>query len=208
MFVFYDDVQYDKRGWRNRNRIKTPHGVKWLTIPVHSKGAQTKNIPINNIKICWDQPWNLDHWKAVQQSYSKAPYFDHYQETLGALYRLKYEYLADLIIEFSKTMAHLLGISNTRLLRSSELENITGTKSDRLINICKKLGATHYISGPSAKNYIDNEKFRQEGIALEYMDYDYPEYHQLYPPYEPHISIIDLLFMTGPDALKYIISDD
>ena len=78
LFIFYDDVQYDKRGWRNRNQIKTPKGKQWLTIPVHSHGAQTENIPINQIRIVWDNPWSENHLKALQHSYAKAPHFDPY----------------------------------------------------------------------------------------------------------------------------------
>ena len=204
LFVFYDDVQYDKRGWRNRNQIKTPHGKQWLTIPVYSRGAQTQNIPIYQIRIVSENPWNEIHLKAIQQSYSKAPYFERYQPLLETFYRRRAEFLADFTVEFSIALARELGNTHTRFLRSSEIRGINGQKTDRLIQILQAVGATHYISGPSAQDYIEREKFDRAGIALEYMQYNYPEYPQLYPPFDPQVSILDLLFMTGPHAPQYI----
>lgn len=204
LFIFYDDVQYDKRGWRNRNQIKTPQGKQWLTIPVFSRGAQSESIPINHIRIVWDKPWNQDHWKALQYSYRKAPYFDHYTPLLAEYYQRRDEYLADFTIEFTVALARELGITHTSFIRSSEITGIDGQKTDRLIQILQSVGATHYISGPAARDYIDDAKFEIAGISLEYMEYDYPEYPQLYPPYDPHVSILDLLLMTGADAMQYI----
>jgi hypothetical protein len=204
LFVFYDDVQYDTRGWRNRNRIKTPDGSQWLTIPVNAHGAQTKHIPINQIKIAWDRPWNQEHLKALQHAYSKAPFFSRYYPLLEKYYQNSHdEYLADFTINMTITLAHELGINHTQFVRSSEY-NAPGTKTDHLINVLLKVGADHYISGPSARDYIETDKFEQAGIKLEYMAYNYPAYNQLYPPYDPQVSILDLLFMTGPDALNFI----
>jgi hypothetical protein len=206
VFVFFDDVQYDKRGWRNRNQIKTPRGKQWLTIPVHSKGAQTDHIPINQIKISWDSAWNEDHWNMLQASYRKSPYFQRYASFLLEFYERHDVLLADFTIDLTIALARQLGILNTRFLRASSLQT-AGAKTDRLISVLKGIGADHYISGPSAQDYIDPEKFVQAGIRLEYMGYNYPEYPQLYPPFDPQLSILDLLFMTGPDALHYITGD-
>jgi hypothetical protein len=208
LFIFCDDVQYDKRGWRNRNQIKTGQGKQWLTIPVYNKGAQVENIPIKNIRICWDRLWNEEHWKAIRFSYVKAPYFKTCAEFLEPFYRQKPEFLADFTIDLTIKLASQLGISHTRFMRSSELEGITGQKTDRLINTLTAVNATHYISGPSAQDYIDEDKFAAAGITLEYMNYDYPVYPQLYPPYDPYVSILDLLFMKGPEALDFIISKE
>ncbi len=207
IFVFYDDVQYDKRGWRNRNRIKTPHGLKWLTIPVHSRGAQTHSIPIHQIRICWDTPWNEEHWRTIEYAYHKAPYFEQYAAHLYPHYARQEQMLADFTIELTKKIAALLGITSTRFLRSSALQ-AQGRKTDRLIAILQQVGADHYLSGPSAQNYIEADKFHAAGISLEYMRYNYPPYEQLYPPYEPHVSILDLLFMTGPAAGSYIFTQE
>jgi len=203
LFIFYDDVQYDKHGWRNRNRIKTRQGGLWLTIPVHSKGVVVEDIPINQIEIAWEQPWSDRHWRAIQQNYSKAPYFKMYAPWLEEVFQRRPARLADFTIPLMIEIAQKLGICQTRFLRSSELQS-SGSKTDRLISILTQVGVDHYISGPSASNYIENEKFQAAGIRLEYMEYHYPEYSQLYPPYDPFVTTLDLMFMTGPEAHRYI----
>ena len=205
LFIFYDDVQYDKHGWRNRNRIKTPFGVRWLTIPVHSSGAITNNIPINQVEVDWNQDWCEKHWQTIRQSYLKAPFFNDSEKLVAGFFSGRPNLLADFTIETTITLTRKIGIETTKFLRSSEMVGITGKKTERLINILKSVEATHYISGPSAQNYIDETEFQNAGIELEYMKYDYPPYPQLYPPYDPQVSIIDLLFMTGNNALDYII---
>jgi hypothetical protein len=202
LFIFYDDVQYDKNGWRNRNRIKTSQGLQWLTIPVHTKGSVPESTPINKIKISWEKPWALHHWRGIQFAYKKAPFFSQYKEYFSDVFSRKPESLADFTIETTIEISRLLGITHAKFVRSSELPDIEGTRTDRLISILKNVGADHYISGPSAKDYIEKEKFEGAGIELEYMNYDYPEYEQLYPPYESQVSIIDLLFMQGNNALN------
>ena len=207
LFIFCDDVQYDKRGWRNRNRIKTHQGSMWLTIPVLSKGAQLQHLPINQIRICWDKDWNHDHWCSIQHAYRKAPYFEAYAPLLERYFSTRVERLVDFTIPLTLALAEVLQITSTQFLVSSQIPGVQGTKDDRLLSILKVVGGTHYITGPSAKDYIREEKFQEAGISLEYMVYDYPEYNQLYPPYDPFVSILDLLFMTGPEALSYIISN-
>ncbi len=203
LFIFYDDVQYDKHGWRNRNRIKNRQGGQWLTIPVHSKGVVIEEIPIHQIEIAWEQPWNVQHWRAIQQNYSKAPYFKLYAPWLEEVYQRKPARLADFTIPLMMEIAQELGICQTRFLRSSELK-ASGSKTDRLISILTQVGIDHYISGPSASSYIETEKFQAAGIKLEYMEYNYPQYPQLYPPYDPFVTVLDLMFMVGPDAPHYI----
>jgi len=204
VFVFYDDVQYDKHGWRNRNRIKTAQGTNWLTVPVLSAGVVSGNVPINRVRINWARPWNERHLATLRQTYAKAPYFSRYEPLLTEFYQSKVELLADFTIETTIALARELGITATRFVRSSELEDISGTKTDRLLSILRGLGATHYISGPSAGEYLDDEKLAAAGITLEYMTYDYPPYPQLYPPYDGQVSILDLLFMTGDKAREFI----
>ncbi|MCL5612344.1 MAG: WbqC family protein [Chloroflexi bacterium] len=199
LFVFYDDVQYDKHGWRNRNQIKTAQGKQWLTIPVHSAGA-TQGVAIKDVIIDWSKPWARNHIKALTISYSRAPHFKKYLPLLESFYERRDEYIAEFTIETTIILARELGIYHTRFMRSSELSGIEQQRTDRLIQILKQVGGTHYISGPSAKEYIEPEKFSDAHISLEYMQYDYPEYPQLYPPFDPHVSILDLLFMTGSQA--------
>ncbi len=207
LFVFYDDVQYDKNGWRNRNRIKTSQGLQWLTIPVRTKGSVVEGIPINRIEVSWDKPWNLHHWRAIQFAYRKTPFFDEYKDFFEDMYSRQPILLADFTIQTTIELARIIGITHTKFMRSSELIGIEGEKTDRIISILEHVGADHYISGPSAREYIEVEKFQYAGIQLEYMRYDYSEYNQLYPPYEPQVSIIDLLFMTGSRALQYIVGE-
>ena len=205
LFIFYDDIQYDKHGWRNRNQIKTAQGKQWLTIPVHSHGV-TEGIPIKDVRIDWSKPWAKNHLKALTFSYNKAPYFKKYFPLIDSFYARHDETLADFTIATTEAITRALGILSTRFMRSSEILGINGQKTDRLIQILSKVGAKHYISGPSAHNYIEQDKFDAAGIALEYIKYDYPEYEQLYPPFEPFVSVLDLLFMNGERALDYIVN--
>ena len=206
VFVFYDDVQYDKHGWRNRNRIKTSNGTVWLTIPVKKKGAVQNHTPINEIYIDWSRDWLRKHWRTIEQAYDKAPFYELYMSFLKNTYDRHFDKLADLTIELTILIAKALGIAQTKFISSSSL-NVSGTKTGRLLEILKQVGATHYISGPAAKNYLDEAKLLNAGISIEYMVYQYPIYPQLYPPYDPQVSILDLLFMKGPESAKYIWQD-
>ena len=203
VFVFYDDVQYDKNGWRNRNRLKFPTGVQWLTIPVKARGNITEHIPINQVKVLWDKPWNKNHRQTIHFGYSKAPYYKTYAPLLDQFYCQEPEFLADFTVDTTIALARELGIEKTRFLRSSALP-ATGAKSDRLLEILVPLGVTHYISGPSARAYMELDKFAAAGIDVEFMQYDYPEYPQLHTAFEPQVSILDLLMMVGPEAPRYV----
>lgn len=203
LFIFYDDVQYDKGGWRNRNQIKTAQGKQWLTIPVHSRGV-TSGIPIREVEIDSSKPWAQKHLKTLSIAYARAPFFKMYTPLLERFYSREDAWLADFSIETTITLARELKIQDTRFMRSSEIPGISGQKTDRLIEILSRVGADHYISGPSAQAYIEKEKFDAAGITLEYMKYDYPEYPQLHGAFDPHVSILDLLFMTGRDASQYL----
>jgi hypothetical protein len=204
VFIFYDTPQYDKHGWRNRNRIKTLTGTQWLTIPVLAKGNITTHVPIKDVLCDPKQNWSRKHWATLKQVYGKAPYFPRYAPLLERFYAGQPQLLADFTIEITVALARELGLDKTRFVRSSELQVPEATKTDALLVMLHEVRATHYISGPSAKDYIEEDKFRAAGIGLEYMAYQYPEYEQLYPPFDPYVSILDLLFMVGLDAPKYI----
>lgn len=203
LFVFYDDVQYDRRGWRNRNIVKSPQGPLWLTIPVRARNNQIAHTPINTIEMDGDA-WAGRHLATLRHLYARAPHFEELQPQLEHLYAAPPPLLADFTIALTIALAARLGIHTTRYVRSSEL-GVTGTKTDRLVNVLRKVGASHYLSGPSARDYIDEKLFEDSGIALEWMTYDYPEYPQLYPPYDPHVSVLDLLFMTGDRAGEHLL---
>ncbi len=203
VFVFYDDAQYDRHGWRNRNRIKTPNGPQWLTIPLKSVGAEWKRATISDMEISWDREWNQKHFESLRHSYSKAPFFNRYQPMLERWYRERPETLADFTISTTIELAHELGIRHTRFVRSSSL-GACGARTNRLLQILQTLGATNYISGPAAKDYLEPDKLNAHGITVEWMLYEYPGYPQLYPPFHPQLSILDLLVMTGTSAGTYI----
>lgn len=203
IFVFYDCVQYDNRGWRNRNRIKTAQGLHWLSIPVNAKGAQTHATPIKDISIVWDSLWSKKHMDTLRRNYAKAPFYQRYASLLEEYYARHDEKLADFTCDLIVALARELGLNKTQFLRSSALP-AHGAKTDRLLSILTHLGATHYISGPSARDYIDAEKFAAAGVTLEYLSYNYPEYPQLHGAFESQLSVLDLLFNTGPEAPQYI----
>ena len=204
-FVFYDDVQYDKHGWRNRNRIKTPNGSQWLTIPTRSKGNVEQQRTIHEVEIDSHSPWSRKHLASLRQAYQRAPFYAEWEPFLTSIYASPPPHLASFAIDITIELARRLGLAHTRFVRSSEL-GIPGYRTDRLVAITQHLGCDRYVSGPSARDYLDEPRFAAAGITLEYMQYDYPDYPQLYPPFDPKVTILDLLFMTGPDAPKYIWS--
>jgi len=203
VFVFYDDVQYDKHGWRNRNRVKTAQGTRWLTIPVLHKGNVAQHTPVNQIRVNPDDDWERRHWQTLRQSYARAPFFERTAALVEPFYSRKVDLLADFTIDLTVALAGQLGLGDRRFLRASSL-GVAGEKTDRLLAILAKVGATHYVSGPSARAYLDEAAFAAAGIGLEYMSYDYPAYQQLHGAFDPQVSILDLLFMQGPQAPAFI----
>jgi hypothetical protein len=205
LFVFYDDVAYDARGWRNRNRVKTPQGTRWLTIPVCTKGTRSQLAPACTIEINWDRQWNRKHFSTLRYSYRGAPYFADYEPLLQEFYARNDTYLVDFTIDFAVALSRELGIQNTQFIRASQLE-VGGRKTERLLQILRRVGATEYLTGPAARDYLHEKRLADAGIGVAYMHYDYPEYEQRYPPFDPYVSVLDLLFMTGRSAPSYIWS--
>ena len=200
-FVVYDDMQYTKRDWRNRNLIKTPSGTKWLTIPVEVKGKFFQKI--NETKIS-DAGWNKEHWDIIQQNYKKAPFFKDYKDIFEDLYlNANSVYLTEINFRFIKTICEILKI-DTRFHFSSDFD-LEEDRTERLVSICKKLEATNYYSGPAAKAYMNESVFQKAGVNVNYFDYsNYPEYKQLHEPFDHSVSIIDLIFNTGVNAKSFL----
>lgn len=200
-FVFLEDVQYTEHDWRNRNRIVTKDGVKWITVPInHSNkiGQRIYEAEIND-KINWQRK----HYNAFQLNYARTPYFKEYNWILEDIYKQKkWDKISDFNIYSTKLIARELGIK-TQFVNSLDLK-VEGTKDDRIIEICKNLNSTYYLSGPAAKSYINPEKFKDEGIELDYIKYEYPKYKQLHEPFNHYVTILDLIFNCGPDAPYYI----
>jgi hypothetical protein len=202
-FILFDDMQYTRRDWRNRNKIKTPDGPKWLTIPVEVKGKYFQAIKDTVIS---DPEWNHKHWRSIVHNYSKARYFNEYKDLLEELYLGSNDKsLSQINYRFLIAICEILGIT-TKVSWSMDY-CLTEGKTERLIDLCKQADATEYLSGPAAKGYINEDLFKKEGIALRFMDYSgYPEYNQLYPPFDHYVSIVDLIFNEGPDAQKFMRS--
>lgn len=201
-FVLYDDMQYTKNDWRNRNKIKTQNGLQWLSIPVRQESLHQK---INETKII-DAKWNVNHWRSLSQSYAKAPYFKAYKERFEALFlEEKSECISDINRHFIDAINAMLGIT-TKIYDSREFVLAEG-KSERLLALCQELGATTYLSGPAARDYLDESIFETAGIGVEWMDYSgYKEYHQLFPPFEHGVSVIDLILNEGENAKNFLKS--
>lgn len=200
-FILFDDTQFTKRDWRSRNRIKTPQGPLWLTVPVQTKGRYLQAIKDTQVS---DPGWAESHWKSIATHYARAPHFGAYREALEQLFRgCQAERLSDVNRWFIEGLCGMLGI-HTRLTWSMDYDVIPG-KTERLVSLCLQAGATEYLSGPAARDYIDPALFDAAGVALSYADYsNYPEYPQLYPPFDHQVSVIDLILSTGPDAMSYM----
>lgn len=199
-FIFYDDVQFTKNDWRNRNKIKTAEGAKWLSIPC---GASISRL-ICEVQLN-DTKWQKEHWQRINECYSKAPYFNLYKDFFEDFYLAKqWNNLSELNHYLIKEIAiSFLGIKT--VFGDSRLYNLQGRSGERVIELLKKTEATTYLSGPAAKAYLSEGFFTNTGITLEWMDYnDYPEYNQLYKPFDHYVSIIDLLFNAGPASINYI----
>jgi hypothetical protein len=200
-FILYDDTQYTKNDWRNRNLIKSPSGKKWLTIPVT---VQNLHQNINEVTIA-DRQWPVRHWNSIQNDYRRAPHFLDYRDRFEDLYlNTNSTRISQVNHRFLVAIFDILAVT-TKLTWSTDYGSIAGKRSERVVNLCAAAGATHYLSGPAGKAYIQPEQFAAAGIELEYMDYaGYPEYPQLYPPFDHAVSIIDLILMCGPDSPHYI----
>lgn len=202
-FIFYDDRQYTKNDWRNRNRIKTPEGAQWLTIPISQSGRHGQRI---DEATASDLRWPAKHWKAIAQNYSRAPAFDEYADLFEQLYAsINDPHLTVINGTFLRAICKVLGIPTT-FSHSSDYP-AEGKRSERVLSLCRAAGATRYLSGPRARGYLDESLFREAGIEIEYIDYShYPEYPQLYPPFDHAVTILDLIFNVGEDAQRYLRS--
>lgn len=202
-FILLDDVQYTRRDWRNRNIIKTANGVQWITIPVEVKGKYLQKI--NETRVS-DPEWGKKHWASIVHSYSRARCFSRIAPALEPLFTENREqYLSRINFRFIETICGLLGIT-TRISWSTDYEHEEG-RNERLMSLCKSVGATRYVSGPSAKGYMDETLWNGNGIAVSFIDYsDYPRYTQLYGEFQHGVTILDLLLNEGADAPRYMKS--
>ncbi|MFA6030756.1 MAG: WbqC family protein [Elusimicrobiota bacterium] len=202
VFVLYDDVQYDKNGWRNRNRIKTPTGPQWLTVPVSFDFSA--HPAINAVRINNQTDWRRKHLLSLRQNYSQAAFFRDYVGIFEEAYARSWEKLVDLDLHLLRELAGALGLGHKRVLLSSSL-GIPGERVERLINTCKHLGADTFYEGAAGRDYMHPSDFAAHGITLEFQDYAHPTYRQLHGAFIPYLSVVDLLFNCGRDSLDILI---
>ena len=202
LFVFLDDVQFRKKGWQNRNRIRINDGTTLLSIPVH-----THSYPkINEVTIDNEKNWSIRHKKSILYNYARAPYFDEIKDFIESIFEKKFQYLVDLNTEIIKFIMNELEIKS-KIVFSSELE-ISKKGSDRVIDICKAVGADHYITGTFwAESNLRVEEFKKSNIDIEFQKFQHPIYKQIHGEFIPEMSIIDLLFNEGRKEAKKILQN-
>jgi hypothetical protein len=202
-FILYDDMQYTRRDWRNRNQIKTPQGLLWLTVPVAVKGKYLQSIRETEIP---ESEWAEMHLKAFIQNYRRAPHFEEIFNLINPIYKLTHVNLSELNRNLNELVCNYLDIK-TKISNSWDYKLIEG-KTERLVDLCVQSGASEYISGPAAKDYVVKELFEENEIKLTWFDYKgYPEYPQLWGTFIHGVSVLDLLFNTGKEAKNYLIKN-
>lgn len=202
--VILDHVQFEKNSFTNRNKIRTREGAAMLTVPLKTKGL-FGDLSIDTIRVA-DESWKVKHLKSIQNNYSKAKYFKHYEPVLTELFSKNYDKLIDVILPMNEWLIQELNI-RTKIIRSSEM-NIQGTKNELVLNICRSLNAKTYLSGPFGRDYLDLDSFHNSGIKVDFHDYRHPVYPQLYEGFEPYMTILDLLLNHGKESINYLNSDN
>ncbi len=203
-FVFLDTVQFEKRSWQQRNRLKTPNGLQWLTVPVISRGKREQRI----VEVEIGEEFWRDHLRSIEMNYRRAPFFECYYGAVSELMQSASSgsNLATLTITLLRWFAEVMGIQ-TPMLRSSELP-VQGKRTELLADICESLGATTYLSALGSAEYLVNELsvMAERGIVVEFQHYEHPVYRQLFPPFQPYACALDLLLNEGENALAIIRS--
>jgi len=205
VFVFHDNVQFEKQSWQQRNRIKTSQGGQWLSVPVYQSSTQTI-IEVSIVQIGTIADWRRKHWKSLATSYQKAPFWSTYGPVLEEVYQRKWEKLSELNIHLIHLFSRWLGLSS-RVVRASELPSLPLARAERLVALCKMFEADVYLSPAGSRSYLESDElFQKNGISLVFQQYDHPEYPQLHGGFISHLSVLDLLMNCGPSALEIIRS--
>ncbi len=200
--IVLDHVQFEKNSYTNRNKIRTRDGWCWLTVPVKTAG-KFGNLPINEIEIANEKKWTLKHWESLRLNYANAPFFPEHAAFFESVYTRPWQKLMDLTEEITGYLLGALGIK-TKLIFSSQMR-VAGKKDELVLNLCREVGATVYLSGPLGRNYLREDRFGEEGVAVRYDDYLHPTYQQAHAGFEPYMAAADLLFNAGPASLGIIL---
>ena len=203
VFVFLDTVQYEKNGWQNRNRIRTPDGAHWLTVPVHAH----LGMPIVDVAVDTTQPWRTRHLRAIEHACTRAPHFSAHHDGLRTLLETEWSRLAPLAMASAEWLARAVGIA-TPARRASTLGVDGGDATARLVEICKALGANTYLAGGHGARYMDAARFHAAGIAVLYQRYEHPVYAQQHGEFMPFLSAVDLLLTHGDASLPILRRGD
>lgn len=199
IFIFLDNVQFKKNEWQNRNKIKTDQKWQWLSVPViHRFGQKINEVEINNTVR-----WGKKHLQALATNYSKAPFFKEHLDFFVETYAQEWKRLLDINLHLIQYLAKALGISNKKFHLASEYQSREGP-TERLVDLCKLVGADVYLSGQDGAKYLDLDEFKKEGIQVIFQSYKHPLYPQLFGEFEPHLSVVDLLFNCGPESLSIL----
>lgn len=205
LHIVLDNVQLEHRtktAFTNRNRVRTKEGWGWLTVPVKTAGLDQPLI--NAVEIDNTRSWAQKHWRTLLQAYAHAPHFAQHRAFFESYYRHPWVRLDDLLRQGTAYLLDALGIA-TPVLYSSEM-GVEGCKSELILNLCQEAGATHYLSGPFGRGYLDMEAFERAGISIDYHDYVHPRYPQAHPGFEPYMSVVDLMFNCGEESLDVLRS--
>jgi WbqC-like protein len=197
-FCFFDCCPMEDSGWENRNQIKTSAGIQILTVPVR----RSRDVMLSDLRIVNEQPWQRKHWRSIEMAYRKAPYFDWLAPQLKPFYEQKWARLSDLTWEMLHLFRDLLGIE-TEIVQASNYR-FEGAKSELVLDMCRKLGAQHYIFGEKGRDYANVEAFKRAGISVSFQAFKHPVYPQLFGEFVPRMSVIDLLFNVGPESGRVI----
>jgi len=201
--ILYDNTQFKKNDFQNRNRIRLKEKGIWLTVPVSYHFGDL----INQVKINNNTPWTKQHWKSIQLNYFKAPYFNDYKAEFENVYSKRWDKLVDINVTLIKLCSGLLKLK-TKIVLASDLTNLQTKSTDALLTLCKAVKCDEYISGVDGKKYLELDKFAKSGIKVRFQDYKHPVYKQVYPGFEPYMSVIDMLFNCGPDCLEILKKDN
>ena len=201
LFVVHDDLQYTKGDWRNRNRIKTPQGLRWITVPVHYRHTAQR---ICETEIDYSRDWRREHRNMLAAHLARAPHLDDVLALVEPEFDAGHATISALNIALMRAVCGYLRI--TTPMRMSAEFGLTHTRTERLVELLSAVGATTYVSGPSARAYLKEERFRAAGIRLEYKEYAYAPYRQLWGPYDPAVSIVDTIANCGPAARDILTS--